>query len=66
MKHTIDTLKQIYKAHSISFINNSIIKIQSLKDSPIPDTQYDLHIIIELKTAIAILETYNKTNEKTN
>ena len=56
MKQTIEILKKIRENHEIDFITNSIIKRQALNDCPIPDTEYDLDMIIELTLTIDILQ----------
>ena len=56
MKQTIEILKKIRENHEMDFITNSIIKRETLKHCPIPDTEYDLDMIIELTLAIDILQ----------
>tara|TARA_R110000737_G_scaffold334976_1_gene353483 strand:- start:322 stop:528 length:207 start_codon:yes stop_codon:yes gene_type:complete len=57
MKRTIEILKEIKKDHECKFIYSSLI-IHSNKgfNKCIPDTSYDLDMILELKEAISTLE----------
>ena len=60
MKATIGLLKEMIEKTERSFIMNSIIKYTNTKEGPVPDTDIDLEMIIELNTAIEILENFKK------
>jgi hypothetical protein len=56
MERVINLLEEKMDKLKESFIDNSITVYLSKNDSPIPDTNYDLEMIIELNKAISVLQ----------
>ena len=63
MEHTIKILTGIKEQMEKEFIENSITCHQALQSSPIPDTNHNLEMVIELRRAIAILESRDATKQ---
>ena len=64
MERTIRTLKEMREKAERIFIDNSLIKRNSLIDSPVPDTEADLEAIAELNEAISVLENHSMQKPK--
>lgn len=64
MERTIRTLKEMRDKAERSFIDNSLIRRNSLIDSPVPDTEADLDTIAELNEAISVLENHSMKKPK--
>ena len=56
MDVTIKILSDLKEKHEKLFIEKSIIADRARLDQPVPDTSYDLNMIIELNAAISILQ----------
>jgi len=56
MEKVIDILKEMREKKKVSFIENSIFIHEAQGSCPVPDTQGDLCLIIELNKAISLLQ----------
>jgi len=64
MEKAIDILNKLLEAEKTAFIENSIICYLTDANSPVPDTEYSLGLIIELRESINILTNATQTNNR--
>ncbi len=61
MERIIKKLNDLLQKEKDIYIENSMIAYNALPDSPIPDIESNLSMIIELHTAINVLNNHMKT-----